>query len=90
MAYVSTCVFQCSSSASRSANSKPFHIVSVASYHPAYLLCSMLSVHNECSSESEGCKEIHVVIRYLRSKNKCAVEIYQEIVATYGPYAMDD
>ncbi len=34
-------------------------------------------------------EEIHAVIRYLQSKNKCAVEIYQEIVATYGSYGID-
>ncbi len=34
-------------------------------------------------------EEICVVIQYLCSKNKCAVEIYQEIVTTYGSYAID-
>ncbi len=39
-----------SPSASRSTYSKPFRIPSLVSYHPTYLLCSMLLVHDKCSS----------------------------------------
>ncbi len=34
-------------------------------------------------------EEIRAIIRYLRSKKKCAAEIYREIIATYGSHVID-